>query len=151
MLTFPPLSAPRTSTSFLLSHTTPFFLLLRIWIVCSTSGRTRSTEEQLDLVSEVVSLLHSSRSTACWQNNVRMCRIASFSGDLSSLTAPPFILSPVSLTEFPGMFVASLSLLLPTRPMSRDLTRSNTHVPFSLLVWIPPLIRGDSGRRDRGT
>ena len=28
--------------------------------------------------------------------------IASFSGDLSSMTAPPFILSPVSLTEFPG-------------------------------------------------
>ncbi|KIJ97866.1 hypothetical protein K443DRAFT_48388, partial [Laccaria amethystina LaAM-08-1] len=26
--------------------------------------------------------------------------IASFSGDLSSLTAPPFILSPTSLTEF---------------------------------------------------
>ncbi|KAF8626690.1 hypothetical protein AX15_004774 [Amanita polypyramis BW_CC] len=28
--------------------------------------------------------------------------IASFSGDLSSLTAPPFILSPVSLTEYPA-------------------------------------------------
>ncbi|KAL8277101.1 hypothetical protein RQP46_010529 [Phenoliferia psychrophenolica] len=28
--------------------------------------------------------------------------IASFSGDLSSLTAPPFILSPVSLAEFPS-------------------------------------------------
>jgi TnpA family transposase len=29
--------------------------------------------------------------------------VASVSGDLSSLTAPPFILSPISLTEFPGM------------------------------------------------
>ncbi|TFK37631.1 hypothetical protein BDQ12DRAFT_149207 [Crucibulum laeve] len=28
--------------------------------------------------------------------------IASFSGDLSSMTAPPFILSPTSLTEFPA-------------------------------------------------
>jgi len=28
--------------------------------------------------------------------------ITSFSGDLSSLTAPPFILSPTSLTEFPA-------------------------------------------------
>lgn len=28
--------------------------------------------------------------------------IATFAGDLSSLTAPPFILSPVSLTEFPA-------------------------------------------------
>ncbi|TCD62831.1 Oxysterol binding protein [Steccherinum ochraceum] len=32
--------------------------------------------------------------------------IASFSGDLSSLTAPPFILSPISLTEFPELFAA---------------------------------------------
>jgi protein KES1 len=28
--------------------------------------------------------------------------IASFSGDLSKLTAPSFILSPVSLTEYPS-------------------------------------------------
>lgn len=35
--------------------------------------------------------------------NGTMARIASFSGDLSSLTAPPFILSPISLTEFPGV------------------------------------------------
>jgi hypothetical protein len=28
--------------------------------------------------------------------------LASMTGDLSSMTAPPFILSPVSLTEFPG-------------------------------------------------
>ncbi|KAG8710891.1 Oxysterol binding protein [Ceratobasidium sp. 394] len=28
--------------------------------------------------------------------------LASWSGDLSSMTAPPFILSPVSLTEFPA-------------------------------------------------
>lgn len=31
-----------------------------------------------------------------------LSRLASFAGDLSSLTAPPFILSPTSLTEFPG-------------------------------------------------
>ena len=31
--------------------------------------------------------------------------IASVSGDLSSLTAPPFILSPISLTEFPGAWL----------------------------------------------
>jgi len=35
-----------------------------------------------------------------WTSFVK--QIASFSGDLSSLTAPPFILSPVSLTEFPA-------------------------------------------------
>jgi hypothetical protein len=31
--------------------------------------------------------------------------IAAMSGDLSSMTAPPFILSPVSLTEYPGIFI----------------------------------------------
>lgn len=31
--------------------------------------------------------------------------IASFSGDLSSMTAPPFILSPISLTEFPAYWL----------------------------------------------
>ncbi|KAF7965372.1 hypothetical protein HWV62_44109 [Athelia sp. TMB] len=31
-------------------------------------------------------------------------RITTFSGDLSSMTAPPFILSPVSLTEFPVFY-----------------------------------------------
>lgn len=36
--------------------------------------------------------------------------IASFSGDLSSMTAPPFILSPVSLTEYP---CKSLFVLVP--------------------------------------
>ena len=29
-------------------------------------------------------------------------RLAGFTGDLSAMTAPPFILSPTSLTEFPG-------------------------------------------------
>ena len=39
--------------------------------------------------------------------------IASFSGDLSSLTAPPFILSPTSLTEFPGKYLHFALILNP--------------------------------------
>lgn len=40
----------------------------------------------------------SQRST--WSSFLKS--IATFTGDLSSLTAPPFILSPISLTEFPA-------------------------------------------------
>ena len=45
--------------------------------------------------------------------------IATFSGDLYSLTAPPFILSPVSLTEFPGApphIYYGIKLVLTVRP-----------------------------------
>ncbi|CAN6651297.1 oxysterol-binding protein homolog 4 [Trichomonascus vanleenenianus] len=38
--------------------------------------------------------------------------IASFNGDLASLTAPPFILSPVSLTEYSQFWCASRELFL---------------------------------------
>ncbi len=33
--------------------------------------------------------------------------LASMTGDLSSMTAPPFILSPTSLTEFPGSLTSA--------------------------------------------
>lgn len=51
--------------------------------------------------------VHSSSRTSrarrrCAPTRSQPTSIASFSGDLSSLTAPPFILSPVSLTEFPA-------------------------------------------------
>lgn len=41
-----------------------------------------------------------SSQRSSWMQFVKA--IASFSGDLSSMTAPPFILSPVSLTEYPS-------------------------------------------------
>lgn len=40
--------------------------------------------------------------------------MATFKGDLSSLTAPPFILSPVSLTEFSQYWSEHPDLLLAT-------------------------------------
>ncbi|KAF8591686.1 Oxysterol-binding protein [Ramaria rubella] len=43
---------------------------------------------------------HRSAQRGSWTAFIKS--IASFSGDLSSMTAPPFILSPVSLTEFPA-------------------------------------------------
>lgn len=35
-------------------------------------------------------------------NSLSIQSLASMTGDLSSMTAPPFILSPTSLTEFPA-------------------------------------------------
>lgn len=56
-----------------------------------------------DFVRQVVSVLYLDR-VATSELSYEYCiySLASFSGDLSSMTAPPFILSPVSLTEFPG-------------------------------------------------
>jgi len=116
ILTFIPLSLPIVCSSPYGSTHLSFSLLwlLCVWIVCTTPGRTSSPEKQLDIVLEIVSLFPLS-SAVLWfcryirgANNLLVWwmgryRIASFSGDLSSMTAPPFILSPVSLTEFPGM------------------------------------------------
>jgi hypothetical protein len=64
-------------------------------------GCPRVPEEQLGLVPQVVrplTFLSPPYRSHCAHTH----SIASVSGDLSSLTAPPFILSPISLTEFPG-------------------------------------------------
>jgi hypothetical protein len=61
-------------------------------------GCTCSTEEQLDFIHEVVSRT----SLSITDVFLIVCRLAGFTGDLSAMTAPPFILSPTSLTEFPG-------------------------------------------------
>lgn len=51
-----------------------------------------------------------SSSTATWTSFLKS--IASYNGDLSSLTAPPFILSAVSLTEFSQYWSEHTDLLL---------------------------------------
>jgi len=55
---------------------------------------------------EASALPPAQRST--WTSFIKS--IASVSGDLSSMTAPPFILSPVSLTEFPAYWLERPSL-----------------------------------------
>ena len=61
-------------------------------------GGASVAEEQLGVLPQVVRApLSCARASADGADS-----IASVSGDLSSLTAPPFILSPISLTEFPG-------------------------------------------------
>jgi hypothetical protein len=64
-------------------------------------GRPREPEVVLDGLYQGVRTPPHSYSSAA-EHHHRYHSIASFSGDLSSLTAPPFILSPVSLTEFPA-------------------------------------------------
>ena len=50
--------------------------------------------------------------------------IASVSGDLSSLTAPPFILSPTSLTEFPAYWLERPDLFAAIADAKDDEDRS---------------------------
>lgn len=58
--------------------------------------------------------------------------IASVSGDLSSLTAPPFILSGISLTEFPGEL--PFPRVTPPSPDEHlDLRRAMGHIPLTAL------------------
>jgi len=70
-----------------------------------SAGRPCISARQLDFFSQIVSpilLIIPSNAISNLLPSANYSSIASFSGDLSSLTAPPFILSPVSLTEFPG-------------------------------------------------
>jgi hypothetical protein len=64
-----------------------------------STGSSRISEVNLGPVHQIVRI-RSLRIVA--HHRCALRSIASVSGDLSSLTAPPFILSPVSLTEFPG-------------------------------------------------
>ncbi|GJJ09161.1 hypothetical protein Clacol_003383 [Clathrus columnatus] len=56
--------------------------------------------------------------------------IATFTGDLSSLTAPPFILSPVSLTEFPAYWAERPDLFAAIATASNEEQRM-----LSVLRW----------------
>lgn len=69
-----------------------------------SSSRRKSMFSQL--VGSWVAIIDSVAIVYCLTPPFLMIRIASFSGDLSSMTAPPFILSPVSLTEYPCEFPA---------------------------------------------
>jgi hypothetical protein len=74
-----------------------------------SAGCTSRPAQQLDVVSQIVSLIAICKHHL--SHNPPSDRIASMSGDLSSMTAPPFILSPVSLTEYPGRFASPRCLI----------------------------------------
>lgn len=57
-------------------------------------------------------------SSSAWTSFLKS--IASFNGDLSSLTAPPFILSPVSLTEFSQYWAEHPDLFLESSFINAD-------------------------------
>lgn len=80
------------------------FLKVYIFLGCPSCPA-----RELDIIPQIVRLC---AAPHCAPSNRTLPRsIASVSGDLSSLTAPPFILSPVSLTEFPGPLVLCLFIV----------------------------------------
>ncbi|PCH43009.1 Oxysterol-binding protein [Wolfiporia cocos MD-104 SS10] len=69
--------------------------------------------------------------------------IASFSGDLSSLTAPPFILSPISLTEFPAYWCERPELFSAIADAKSDEERS-----ILVLKWFISTLKGQYTSRN---
>jgi len=69
--------------------------------------------------------------------------IASFSGDLSSMTAPPFILSPVSLTEFPAYWCEYPDLFASIADGKTEEDRAN-----AVLRWFISTLKGQYTSRN---
>ncbi|KAF4586212.1 Oxysterol binding protein [Pleurotus pulmonarius] len=69
--------------------------------------------------------------------------IASFSGDLSSMTAPPFILSPVSLTEFPAYWCERPELFAAIADAKSDEDRA-----LAVLKWFISTLKGQYTSRN---
>jgi len=69
--------------------------------------------------------------------------IASFSGDLSSMTAPPFILSPVSLTEFPAYWAEHPELFAAIVDAKNEEKRM-----LSVLKWFISTLKGQYTSRN---
>ncbi|RDB19675.1 Protein KES1 [Hypsizygus marmoreus] len=69
--------------------------------------------------------------------------IASFSGDLSSLTAPPFILSPVSLTEFPAYWCEHPDIFAAIADAKDDESRA-----LAVLRWFISTLKGQYTSRN---
>ncbi|OCH88937.1 Oxysterol-binding protein [Obba rivulosa] len=69
--------------------------------------------------------------------------IASFSGDLSSLTAPPFILSPISLTEFPAYWCERPELFAAIAAAVTEEDRS-----IRVLKWFISTLKGQYTSRN---
>jgi len=69
--------------------------------------------------------------------------IASVSGDLSSLTAPPFILSPVSLTEFPAYWCERPELFAAIADATTQEQRA-----LAVLKWFISTLKGQYTSRN---
>ncbi|RDB15739.1 Protein KES1, partial [Hypsizygus marmoreus] len=69
--------------------------------------------------------------------------IASFSGDLSSLTAPPFILSPVFLTEFPAYWCEHPDIFAAIADAKDDESRA-----LAVLRWFISTLKGQYTSRN---
>ncbi|KAI9068859.1 Oxysterol-binding protein [Trametes sanguinea] len=69
--------------------------------------------------------------------------IVSFSGDLSSLTAPPFILSPISLTEFPAYWCERPELFAAIADAKDEKARA-----IAVLKWFISTLKGQYTSRN---
>ncbi|KAG7087618.1 Oxysterol binding protein [Marasmius oreades] len=69
--------------------------------------------------------------------------IASMSGDLSSMTAPPFILSPVSLTEFPAYWCEHPELFAAIADQKNEEDRA-----IAVLKWFVSTLKGQYTSRN---
>ncbi|KAL6941742.1 hypothetical protein ACO0RG_002880 [Hanseniaspora osmophila] len=79
----------------------------------------------------------STANSSSWTSFLKS--IANFNGDLSSLTAPPFILSPVSLTEYSQYWAEHPDLLLSIN----NAVNKNTFEPSfpSVVEYTPDLVK----------
>lgn len=69
--------------------------------------------------------------------------IRSFKGDLSTITAPPFLLSPVSLTEYPMHWAESPSLLVAAASQTDPAQRA-----LAVTKWYISTLRPQFGKRE---
>ncbi|KAH9887076.1 Oxysterol-binding protein [Cubamyces lactineus] len=76
-----------------------------------------------------------------WSSFVKS--IVSFSGDLSSLTAPPFILSPISLTEFPAYWCERPELFAAIADAKDEKERA-----IAVLKWFISTLKGQYTSRN---
>ncbi|KAJ3490019.1 hypothetical protein NLJ89_g11473 [Agrocybe chaxingu] len=93
------------------------------------------------MTEEVVGQAVPASQRGSWSSFLKS--IASFSGDLSSLTAPPFILSPTSLTEFPGASITPPPVLTPSARPKKEGWQAAVRNPispsYSSISCIPPI------------
>ncbi|VEU20270.1 DEKNAAC101219 [Brettanomyces naardenensis] len=91
-------------------------------------------------------------STSSWTTFLRS--IASYNGDLSSLTAPPFILSPNSLLEYHQYWGTNTELLLApnwiTKPVKYDTEPIQLRRMLAVIKWFLATLKSQYASRTDG-
>ncbi|QPG73894.1 hypothetical protein FOA43_001209 [Brettanomyces nanus] len=91
-------------------------------------------------------------STSSWTSFLRS--IASYNGDLSSLTAPPFILSPTSLLEYSQYWGTNTELLVAPASMTESVADNDDPIELTRLLavikWFLATLNTQYASRIRG-